>query len=306
MKSRIILRSYSQANFEPYGFQGFSEEEWQANLRRSDLYQISQARLKESLITGIPPHLRGQIWAFVSKADRLAARFSVKTYHRLTKQVNPSELVLINKDLHRTFPDHDLFKVKGGQGQTSLLNILTAYTAYDNEVGYCQGEGFIVGILLMQMEREEMVFWTFVQIMFEKNWRLVFKSGTPKLVSMLESLSRQIKHRLPEVHKHFLTEGAEIMICFSQYFITLFMYDTPIPMSMRIMDLFLLEGEQVLFNLIIKMLLFKREKVLALNGQYLYTYLRSRLVRECYDEYHLATLLSPVSEMHEEVELMNL
>jgi hypothetical protein len=272
-------------------------------LQRNDLHNISQSRLKESLINGVPTDLRGQIWAFVSKGDQLASHFSEEAYNHLRLQSNPAKITLINKDLHRTFPDHELFKQRDGAGQAGLLNILTAYAAYDNEVGYCQGMGFIVGILLMNVESEELAFWTFVQIMYDKNWRLVFRCGTPKLVTMLESLGRQIKQRLPEVHRHFLNEGVELMICFSQYFITLFMYDTPLDMSHRIMDLFLLEGEHVLFNLVLKMILLKKEKILGLAAQDLYTYLRYRLVRDCYDEFHLATLLAPVSQMHEEVEL---
>lgn len=210
---------------------------------------------------------------------------------------------MISKDLHRTFPNHALFKDTEGTGQTGLLNILTAYAAYDSEVGYCQGMGFIVGILLMHMESEELAFWTFVQIMHDKNWRLVFKTGTPKLLTMLESLSRQIKHKIPDVHRHFVAEGVEVMVCFAQYFITLFMYDTPLAMSVRIMGLFLLEGEHVLFNLVLKMIVLKRDKILSFTEQDLYAYLRSSLVKDCFEEFNLATLLAPVSQMTEEAEM---
>jgi hypothetical protein len=136
--------------------------------------------------------------------------------------------------------------------------------------------------------------------MQDKNWRLVFKTGTPKLLTMLQSLGRQLKSRLPEVHRHFVEEEVEMMVCFSQYFITIFMYDTPLHMSVRIMDLFLLEGEHVLFNLVLKMVLLKKDAILALSSQDLYAYLRSQLVRECYDEYDIATLLAPVSQMTQE------
>lgn len=303
---KFLSPPITQGYIQRAGTLGFDEAEWAAILHRNDLYNISIVRLKDSLINGIPPHLRGRIWAFISKSEQLATHFSGEAYNRLTTQSGLGEISMILRDLHRTFPDQALFKEKEGVGQKGLLNILTAYAAYDAEVGYCQGMGFIVGMLLIHMESEEMAFWTFVQIMYDKNWRLVFKRGTPKLVSMLESLGRQIKKRHPEVHRHFAVEGVEMMVCFSQYFITLFMYDTPFDMAFRIMDLFLLEGEHVLFNLLLKMIMLKKEKILSISGQDIYSYLRSRLVRDCYDEYNVATLLTPASQVQEGTELLSL
>lgn len=35
--------------------------------------------------------------------------------------------------------------------QEALFNVMKAYSLHDREVGYCQGSGFIVGLLLMQV-----------------------------------------------------------------------------------------------------------------------------------------------------------
>lgn len=58
---------------------------------------------------------------------------------------------IIRRDIARTYPEHDFFKEKDGLGQESLFNVMKAYSLYDREVGYCQGSGFIVGLLLMQV-----------------------------------------------------------------------------------------------------------------------------------------------------------
>ena len=63
---------------------------------------------------------------------------------------SPCEKV-IRRDIARTYPEHDFFKEKDGLGQESLFNVIKAYSLYDREVGYCQGSGFIVGLLLMQV-----------------------------------------------------------------------------------------------------------------------------------------------------------
>lgn len=58
---------------------------------------------------------------------------------------------MIRRDIARTYPEHDFFKEKDGLGQESLFNVMKAYSLHDREVGYCQGSGFIVGLLLMQV-----------------------------------------------------------------------------------------------------------------------------------------------------------
>lgn len=39
-------------------------------------------------------------------------------------------------------------------GQTALFNTLKAYSVYDKRVGYCQGMGFIIALLLLYMTEE--------------------------------------------------------------------------------------------------------------------------------------------------------
>ena len=58
-------------------------------------------------------------------------------------------LTVINNDLDRTFPRHELFRKKQGDGQNQLYNVLYAYACHDQEVGYCQGMGFLAALFLM-------------------------------------------------------------------------------------------------------------------------------------------------------------
>lgn len=50
---------------------------------------------------------------------------------------------------------------------------------------------------------ETKVFWILVHIMKEKNWREVFKDGTPKLLKMLDYFQKLVDHELPKISKHF-------------------------------------------------------------------------------------------------------
>jgi Rab-GTPase-TBC domain len=73
---------------------------------------------------------------------------------------------IIERDIHRTFPKHSMFTSRStdeatgnghGQpvvaalddehdGQASLRRVLRAYSAYDTEIGYCQGMNFIAAV----------------------------------------------------------------------------------------------------------------------------------------------------------------
>jgi hypothetical protein len=62
----------------------------------------------------------------------------------------------IEKDVERTFPEHDLFRTS--DGCESLRRVLKAYAMHNPEVGYCQSLNFLVGMMLLFMD-EESAFW---------------------------------------------------------------------------------------------------------------------------------------------------
>ena len=46
---------------------------------------------------------------------------------------------------------------------------------------------------------EEKTFWIFVHLMHEKNWRSVFKDGTPKLLEMTKYFEKELCLQAPEI-----------------------------------------------------------------------------------------------------------
>lgn len=108
----------------------------------------------------------------------------------------------------------------------------------------------------------------------------------------MSSIENQVKLRFPELFYHLEENEVEFLACFSHYFLTFFLYDTPLEIGLRIFDLFLLEGERVLAELIIKTLALKEEKILALASQDLFFFLRKMIVKECFEEYSFNTLFS--------------
>ena len=113
----------------------------------------SYERIVKLCDQGIPDSVRGEAWKHLSgiasegRDDQL--------YHNLLKQDKweITTKIQIEKDIHRTMPGHILFQEKG-QGRAMLTNVLLAYSAYNPEVGYCQGMGFATAMFLMYMTEE--------------------------------------------------------------------------------------------------------------------------------------------------------
>ena len=100
---------------------------------------------------GVPAPLRGLVWLSIAGArDRKLE----DEYERLCGESSPYEK-LIGKDIGRSFPGVDMFRDPNGEGQKMLGKVLNAFSLWDQEIGYCQGLGFVVGPLLMHMGDKE-------------------------------------------------------------------------------------------------------------------------------------------------------
>lgn len=103
--------------------------------------------LAAKLQQGLPTKIRGLVWQSMSQAS---STYLETMYSQLLSESSPYDKI-IQRDLARTFPGVELFKEENGHGQTMLWNVLKAYSLYDPLVGYCQGLGFLVGPLLMNV-----------------------------------------------------------------------------------------------------------------------------------------------------------
>lgn len=206
---------------------------------------------------------------------------------------------MIHKDLPRTFPTLEYFREKQGPGQNLILNILRAYSQYDKEVGYCQGMAFIIGLLLLHIKSEELVFWTFVKIMHNFEWRGIFLNDTPKLIKLLDGFSDLLENKLNRVYMHFKRLGLEIN-CFARFYITLFTCKSPLELGARVIDVFLLEGENVIHSILLKMIELKQDKILLMDFEDLFVYFTDGLIRECYSEFSITELFGNLGAIRDE------
>ena len=114
-----------------------SEVDWLELINgERDYTQISRERVRLSMIHGIPPHIRGEIWCIICQTKAEAQHHGTKLYKKLLNFSDSVEEYKISKDLRRTLPDLKYFSEDHNTGQNKLFNVLKAYACYDNEIGY--------------------------------------------------------------------------------------------------------------------------------------------------------------------------
>ncbi|KAL0280239.1 UNVERIFIED_CONTAM: hypothetical protein PYX00_001591 [Menopon gallinae] len=230
------------------------------------------AQLKELVKKGIPCHFRAIVWQLLCNANDSSIK---KQYAEYIKATSACEKV-IRRDIARTYPEHDFFKEKDGLGQESLFNVMKAYSLHDREVGYCQGSGFIVGLLLMQMPEED-AFAVLVKIMQDYRMRDMFKPSMAELGLCMFQLENLVQEFLPDIHFHFQSQSFHTTMYASSWFLTLFATTLPLPIASRIMDVFLLEGMEIIFKIALSLLTIGKDDLLSLDMEGMLKFFQKQL-----------------------------
>lgn len=186
--------------------------------------------------SGIPPALRGHAWKSMAES---ASPTLESLYDSLAAEWTPF-VKIIGRDLNRTFPEIKMFREKGGYGQMKLGRVLRAYSAYDIQVGYCQGLTFLAGPLLLHMD-DRSAFCTLIQLMEDYDLRSMFTADMAGLQLRMYQFESLFSEQLPELYNHFKSLNVSSIYA-SQWFLSFFAVTCPLSMLVRIFDLVFSEG----------------------------------------------------------------
>lgn len=207
---------------------------------------------------GIPPPLRGVVWQSIAGARDPALE---EEFDKLCCESSPYEQ-LIHKDIGRSFPGVDMFRDPNGEGQQMLSRVLKAYSLYDQDIGYCQGLGFIVGPLLMNMGDKE-AFCTLVRLMEQYGLRSCFLPNLTGLHLRIYQFQHFLSSYLPNVTAHLEKLQVEPLYI-TQWFLSFFGVTCPIPMLIRLYDVILTEGaSETLMRVALSVMRRNERKILA-------------------------------------------
>lgn len=221
---------------------------------------------------GIPPELRGYIWQIACGAGERKKRFYPDYYEVLLEnaQIRQSPLLKdIEKDLHRTFPDHPFFSTVEGVG--SLRRVLWAFTEYSPKVGYCQSMNFIAALLLFFMTEEE-AFWTLCCIIEDiacvtsehVQTPLYFHQNNLAGVRLdLKVFAVLVKEKLPRVHRKLEDLGVDLEPLALNWFLCLFVHALPLETTLRVWDCVFFYGCRMLFRAALTLLKTHEKLILA-------------------------------------------
>ncbi|CAK3768235.1 Hypothetical predicted protein [Lecanosticta acicola] len=186
--------------------------------------------------SGIPPPLRGVVWASMAGARD---RDLEEAYDKLVHEKSPYEGI-INKDVGRSFPGVELFREADGEGQRMLGRVLKCFSLHDKDIGYCQGLGFLVGPLLMNMGERE-AFCVLARLMDHYSLRPSFLPSLSGLHMRIYQFSSLLKQHHSKLHGHLTVLGIEPAYL-SQWFLSCFAVTCPLEMLFRIYDVIFAEG----------------------------------------------------------------
>ncbi|XP_073675428.1 TBC1 domain family member 10A-like [Garra rufa] len=218
---------------------------------------------------GIPPSLRGRAWLYLS-GGKVKREQNVGKFKELdSMDGDPKWVDVIERDLHRQFPFHEMFVSRGGHGQQDLFRVLKAYTLYRPDEGYCQAQAPIAAVLLMHMPAED-AFWGLVQIC-EKYLPGYYSAGLEAIQLDGEILNALLKRVSPPAYRHLEKHKIEPILYMTEWFMCAFSRTLPWSSVLRVWDMFLCDGVKIIFRVglaLLKCMLGSREKLKACPGQY--------------------------------------
>jgi hypothetical protein len=196
------------------------------------------------VVKGIPDKLRRDIWMVYSGAVHMKL-MNPGLYKDLVERSKVERSLAfeeIERDLHRSLPEHPAFQ--SNVGISTLRNVLQAYALRNPDIGYCQAMNIVTSVFLIYCDEEE-AFWILTCLCESLlpdyyNDKVVGAQIDQGLLDELISVN------LPTLHVKLSELGMIRMISLS-WFLTIFISVMPYESALHIIDCFLYDGAKVIF-----------------------------------------------------------
>ncbi|CAG0914505.1 unnamed protein product [Notodromas monacha] len=282
------------------------EKKWRKMLEDWSKYRGTE-KLNKRIYKGIPNSLRGRVWGELLRVPDLQReqRNKYEEMKTLARKWSP-DIRQIDLDVNRTYRDHVSFRDRYGIQQKNLFHVLGAYSMYNQEIGYCQGMSQIAALLLMYMEEEE-AFWALSALMADQKYAMhgFFIPGFPKLLRFKDYYSKILERFLPKLKRHLDKNGVDPLIYTLKWFFQCFLDRVPFSLTLRLWDVYLLEGECILTSQAYNILKLHRKTLMKQTMDDILHFLQSKLehdflfdddhviqsLQKCLDELRRAKLL---------------
>uniref|UniRef100_A0AAX7STC9 TBC1 domain family member 8B n=1 Tax=Astatotilapia calliptera TaxID=8154 RepID=A0AAX7STC9_ASTCA len=210
------------------------------------VHMFRTEKIQKLVAMGIPESLRGELWMIFSDASSDLGSHEGYYASLVQKSMGHNNLATeeIERDLHRSLPDHPAFQ--NPTGIAALRRVLTAYAHRNPKIGYCQSMNILASVLLLYAKEED-AFWLLVAVCERMlpdyfNRRVI---GAQVDQSVFEEL---IRERLPELAEQIPDLSTLSSVSLS-WFLTLFLSVLPFHSAVCVVDCFFFHGIKAIFQL---------------------------------------------------------
>ncbi|XP_061663470.1 USP6 N-terminal-like protein isoform X2 [Syngnathoides biaculeatus] len=273
---------------------------WLKMLKSWDKYKNSE-KLVRRIYKGIPLQLRGEVWSLLLDVPKIKED-KKDFYERLKARAKGSspDVRQIDLDVNRTYRDHIMFMHRYDVKQQALFHVLTAYSLYNMEVGYCQGMSQITALLLIYMNEED-AFWALDRLLSGPKHAMhgFFVPGFPKLLRFQDHHDRILKKMMPKLKQHLDSQEVLTSLYTMKWFFQCFLDRTPFTLTLRIWDIYILEGERILPAMSYTVLKLHKKHLMKLSMEELVDFLQVTLARNFFfeDDFVVEQLQASVAEL---------
>lgn len=225
-----------------------------------NISMVRQPGFYKLVRVGLPNKLRGEIWEESCGSVYLRMQ-NQRLYHSLLEEYEGrSSLAIdeIEKDLNRSLPEYPGYQDE--RGIDRLRRVLTVYSWKNPQVGYCQAMNIVVAALLIYMS-EEQAFWCLNMLCdrIVPGYYSKTMYGTLLDQKVLECL---VERTMPILWEHLVKYDIQLSIVSLPWFLSIFINSMPLVFAFRIVDVFMLEGSRVLFQVALAILRINGEELL--------------------------------------------
>lgn len=214
--------------------------------------------LKYLVRTGIPKIYRPRVWKSLVNHVVHHERVDLgngyyKTLLRKVKSVskdaveNDSALKQIDLDLTRTLPTNRFFDEPTSEKIVVLRRVLSAYRFHNKSVGYCQGLNRLAAIALLFLEESD-AFWFLVACVEHLQPTAYYTSTLLCAIADQKVLRDLVSEKLPRLASCLRKFEVDLSAFTLSWFLTCFVDVFPHTIYLNLFDVFLYEGNKVLFR----------------------------------------------------------
>ncbi|XP_059170169.1 USP6 N-terminal-like protein isoform X2 [Physella acuta] len=254
---------------------------WLKMLSRWDKYFPGE-KLTRRVYKGIPDRVRGEVWSKLLNIPRVKAeQEGIYMKMRERARTKSTSIRQIDLDVNRTYRNHIMFRERYGVKQQALFHVLAAYSVYNTEVGYCQGMSEIAALLLMYLNEED-AFWGLSQLFVSPKHTMhgFFMHGFPKLMRFQEHHDIVLKKFLPKVRRHMEKQEMYPTLYTIKWFLQCFLDRTPFHLTLRLWDIHMLDGDQLLVAMAYCIIKIHRRRIMKMQMDELLTFFQSNLEKD--------------------------